>query len=162
MGAYLSTFSTAVPTYLYATLLAGQYTSPAIYGEVDGVMRHRPGRCLSRRRPPEATYVVEIVEEAARHRSSTRSLSAGRISLPLPHQTPVIMAYDAGDYDAGMREALELADYSGFAPARPRGEGAREARGRLLGLHRSLRHRPERRGRPLGAGVGRGNRPKSG
>src|SRR5216684_3320500 len=31
MGAYLSTFSTAVPTYLYATLLAGQYTTPLIY-----------------------------------------------------------------------------------------------------------------------------------
>src|SRR5215813_5079534 len=37
MGAYLSTFSTAVPTYLYATLLAGQYTTPAIYCEVTAV-----------------------------------------------------------------------------------------------------------------------------
>jgi carbon-monoxide dehydrogenase large subunit len=31
LGAYLSTFSTAVPTILYATLLAGQYTCPQIY-----------------------------------------------------------------------------------------------------------------------------------
>ncbi|MCG8689780.1 MAG: xanthine dehydrogenase family protein molybdopterin-binding subunit, partial [Minwuiales bacterium] len=35
-GAYLSTFATAVPSYLYATLLAGQYTTPAIYCEVKG------------------------------------------------------------------------------------------------------------------------------
>ena len=35
LGAYLSTFSTAVPTILYATLLAGQYTTPQIYVEVD-------------------------------------------------------------------------------------------------------------------------------
>jgi carbon-monoxide dehydrogenase large subunit len=35
LGAYLSTFSTAVPTILYATLLAGQYTCPQIYVEVD-------------------------------------------------------------------------------------------------------------------------------
>jgi carbon-monoxide dehydrogenase large subunit len=34
LGAYLSTFSTAVPTILYATLLAGQYTTPQIYVEI--------------------------------------------------------------------------------------------------------------------------------
>ena len=31
MGAYLSTFAPAVPTYLYATLLAGVYKTPAIW-----------------------------------------------------------------------------------------------------------------------------------
>lgn len=35
LGAYLSTFSTAIPTILYATLLAGQYTTPQVYVEVD-------------------------------------------------------------------------------------------------------------------------------
>src|SRR5215475_7503617 len=34
LGAYMSTFSSAVPTYLYATLLSGQYDIPAIYAEV--------------------------------------------------------------------------------------------------------------------------------
>jgi carbon-monoxide dehydrogenase large subunit len=28
MGAYLSTFASSVPTYLYATLLSGQYKIP--------------------------------------------------------------------------------------------------------------------------------------
>ena len=52
MGAYLSTFATSVPTYLYGTLLAGVYATPAIYAEVrGGVHQHRPGRRLSRRRP---------------------------------------------------------------------------------------------------------------
>jgi carbon-monoxide dehydrogenase large subunit len=37
MGAYLSTFASAVPTYLYAVLLSGQYNIPAIYAEVDAV-----------------------------------------------------------------------------------------------------------------------------
>lgn len=35
LGAYLSTFASAVPTILYATLLAGQYTTPQVYVEVD-------------------------------------------------------------------------------------------------------------------------------
>jgi len=38
LGAYLSTFASSVPTILYATLLAGQYTTPAIYCEVDAVV----------------------------------------------------------------------------------------------------------------------------
>ena len=37
MGAYLSTFASSVPTILYATLLAGQYTTPANYAEVTAV-----------------------------------------------------------------------------------------------------------------------------
>ena len=31
-----------------------------------------------------------------------------------PHQTPVIMAYDAGDYNASLKKAMELADVKGF------------------------------------------------
>ena len=52
MGAYLSTFAPCVPTYLYATLLAGVYKTPAdlLRGE-GGVHQHRAGRRLSRRRP---------------------------------------------------------------------------------------------------------------
>ena len=37
LGAYMSTFSSSVPTYLYGTLLSGQYEIPAIYCEVDAV-----------------------------------------------------------------------------------------------------------------------------
>ena len=37
LGAYMSLFSSAVPTYLYATLLSGQYNIPSIYAEVIAV-----------------------------------------------------------------------------------------------------------------------------
>ena len=40
-----------------------------------------------------------------------------------PHQTPVIMAYDAGDYDASLDAAMKAIDYAGFAGAQ--GEGRR-------------------------------------
>jgi carbon-monoxide dehydrogenase large subunit len=47
-----------------------------------------------------------------------------------PHQTPVIMTYDAGDYDASLKKAMELADYKGV------GKRKREAtrRGKLRGV----------------------------
>ena len=47
-----------------------------------------------------------------------------------PHQTPVIMNYDAGDYYASLQKALEIAEYDGLS------ERKREAerRGKLRGL----------------------------
>ena len=68
MGAYLSTFASCVPTYLYATLLSGQYNIPAIYAEVDAIYTNTaPVDAYRGAGRPEATYVVErIVETAAR------------------------------------------------------------------------------------------------
>src|SRR6185503_2655488 len=68
MGAYLSTFAPCVPTYLYATLLAGVYTTPAIYAEVKAVFTNTvvvdAYRGAGR---PEATYLLErLVDKAAR------------------------------------------------------------------------------------------------
>jgi carbon-monoxide dehydrogenase large subunit len=40
MGGYLSTFAPCIPTYLYGTLLASTYTTPAIYVETKAVFTH--------------------------------------------------------------------------------------------------------------------------
>jgi carbon-monoxide dehydrogenase large subunit len=68
MGAYLSTFSSCVPTYLYATLLSGQYNIPNIYAEVDAVYTNTaPVDAYRGAGRPEATYLLErTVETAAR------------------------------------------------------------------------------------------------
>jgi carbon-monoxide dehydrogenase large subunit len=47
-----------VPTYLYATLLSGQYDIPAIYAEVDAVYTNTtPVDAYRGAGRPEATYV---------------------------------------------------------------------------------------------------------
>ena len=68
LGAYLSTFASCIPTILYATLLAGQYTTPQIYCEVTAVFTNTtPVDAYRGAGRPEATYVVErLVETAAR------------------------------------------------------------------------------------------------
>jgi carbon-monoxide dehydrogenase large subunit len=68
LGAYLSTFASSVPTYLYAPLLSGQYNIPAIYCEVDGVYTNTaPVDAYRGAGRPEATFVIErLVEVAAR------------------------------------------------------------------------------------------------
>ena len=68
LGAYLSTFASSVPTYLYAPLLSGQYDIPAIYCEVDAVYTNTaPVDAYRGAGRPEATFVIErLVEVAAR------------------------------------------------------------------------------------------------
>jgi carbon-monoxide dehydrogenase large subunit len=60
LGAYLSTFASAVPTILYATLLAGQYTTPQVYVEVDSWFTNTaPVDAYRGAGRPEATYLLE-------------------------------------------------------------------------------------------------------
>jgi carbon-monoxide dehydrogenase large subunit len=118
LGAYMSTFSSSVPTYLYGTLLSGQYVIPAIYCEVDAVYTNTvPVDAYRGAGRPEATFVVErLIEVAARRMGmDPADLRKKNFIHSFPHQTPVIMNYDAGDYDASLKKALELADYGGLA-----------------------------------------------
>ena len=118
MGAYLSTFSAAVPTYLYGTLLSGQYNIPNIYVEVDAVYTNTaPVDAYRGAGRPEATYVVErLVETAARElKEDPAEFRRKNFVTSFPHQTPVIMCYDAGDYGAALDKALAMSDYKNFA-----------------------------------------------
>jgi carbon-monoxide dehydrogenase large subunit len=133
MGAYLSTFASSVPTYLYGTLLSGQYAIPAIYIEVDAVYTNTaPVDAYRGAGRPEATYVVErIVEEAARQlKIDPVEIRRRNFVRTFPHQTPVIMNYDIGDYEASLDAALKLIDYKGF-PAR---KAEAQKRGKLRGI----------------------------
>jgi aerobic carbon-monoxide dehydrogenase large subunit len=117
MGAYLSTFSSAVPTYLYGTLLSGQYNIPNVYAEVDAVYTNTaPVDAYRGAGRPEATYVVErLVETAARElKMDPAEFRRKNFITQFPHQTPVIMCYDAGDYGAALDKALEMSDYKNF------------------------------------------------
>jgi carbon-monoxide dehydrogenase large subunit len=133
MGAYLSTFASSVPTILYATLLAGQYKTPAIYAEVKAVFTNTaPVDAYRGAGRPEATYVVErLVETAARDLGvSPVDLRRRNFITEFPYATPVGLTYDTGNYAAHLDKALELADVAGF-PAR---KAASKARGKLRGL----------------------------
>ena len=135
VGAYLSLFGTVTPTYLYATLLSGQYKIPAIWGEVDGVFTTTaPVDAYRGAGRPEATYLVEhVVEMAARQLGVDPAELRRKNFVPkdeCPYQTPVLMNYDSFDFHRCLDEALELADYKGFAARKA--ESA--TRGKLRGV----------------------------
>ncbi len=133
LGAYLSTFASSVPTILYATLLAGQYRTPAIYAEVKAVFTNTaPVDAYRGAGRPEATYVVErLVEQCARDmKLDPAEIRRRNFITEFPYATPVGLTYDTGDYAASLDKAQKLADVAGF-PARKQ-EAAQ--RGKLRGL----------------------------
>ncbi len=132
LGAYMSLFSSSVPTYLYATLLSGQYNIPAIYCSVDAVYTNTvPVDAYRGAGRPEATFVVErLVETAARELGvDPTDLRRQNFIQEFPHQTPVIMAYDAGDFGASLDVAKIAIDYDGFGARRAQSEAEGKMRG---------------------------------
>ncbi|MBV8474442.1 MAG: xanthine dehydrogenase family protein molybdopterin-binding subunit, partial [Hyphomicrobiales bacterium] len=133
LGAYPSTFWSVVPTYLYAILLSGQYDIPAIYAEVDAVYTNTaPVDAVRGAGRPEATFLVErIVEIAARETGrDPAEFRRANFVKTFPHQTPVILCYDVGDYVGALDKALAAADYTGVAARK----AASAARGKLRGV----------------------------
>jgi carbon-monoxide dehydrogenase large subunit len=133
MGAYLSTFASCIPTILYATLLAGQYTTPAIYCEVTAAFTNTaPVDAYRGAGRPEATYVVErIVHQAAVETGIAQDEIRRRNFIrEFPYQTPVALNYDTGNYDQTLDAAMQMADVAGF-PAR---KADAQKRGKLRGL----------------------------
>ncbi|MCB1416624.1 MAG: xanthine dehydrogenase family protein molybdopterin-binding subunit, partial [Nitratireductor sp.] len=133
LGAYMSLFSSSVPTYLYATLLSGQYNIANIHCNVRTVYTNTaPVDAYRGAGRPEATYVVErMMETAARELGmSPAELRRKNFVKSFPHQTPVIMCYDAGDYNATLDAALKAADYDGFAKRK----SAAAKKGKLRGM----------------------------
>ncbi len=135
MGAYLSTFAPAIPTYLSATLLAGVYTTPAIYSEVRAVFTNTvPVDAVRGAGRPETSYLLErLVDRAAKQTGIDKTELRKRNFIQpeqMPYQTPVALQYDVGDYPAVFEAGLAAADYSGF-------EGRKaetESRGKLRGV----------------------------
>ncbi len=135
LGAYLSTFAPAVPTFLYGTLLNGVYTIGAIKCEVTGVFTNTTAvdayRGAGR---PEACYVLERMVDAAAAALKMDPVEVRRKNF-IPkfsgvYQTLVAVAYDSGDYGKALDRLLQMFDYKKF-----RAEQA-EARkqGRLIGV----------------------------
>src|SRR6476646_6202426 len=133
LGAYMSTFSSSVPTYLYATLLSGQYGIPNIYCEVDAVYTNTvPVDAYRGAGRPEATYVVErLVEVGARELGmDPADLRKKNFVKTFPHQTPVIMTCYAGDYLASLKKAMEVGGVKGLGKRKRDSE----RRGKLRGI----------------------------
>jgi len=135
VGAYLSNFSTATPTFLHGTLMAGPYKTPLVYVNVKAVFTNTaPVDAYRGAGRPEATYSLErVVDKMCRERGLD-PVAVRRMNLLTPDQfpytTPVGLVYDTGNFQATLDKLLELNDYSNFESRR----AASAAKGRLRGI----------------------------
>jgi aerobic carbon-monoxide dehydrogenase large subunit len=123
LGAYLSTFSTAVPTYLHGTLLQGVYTTPKIHLDMTCVFTHTCAvdayRGAGR---PEATYLLERLLDLGALEMGKDPVELRRqnfipafdgITQP-GYQTNVALQYDSGNYHGVLDKGLEILGYANF------------------------------------------------
>ena len=133
MGAYLSTFSSSVPTWLHGTLMAGNYKTPVIQVNVKAVFTNTvPVDAYRGAGRPEATFQLErVVDKAARELGvDPIALRRQNFITEFPYDTPVALTYDTGDYNGTMDKLEAAADFAGFAARRAESE----KNGKLRGL----------------------------
>ena len=96
LGAYMSLFSSATPTYLYATLLSGQYNIENIHCNVKAIYTNTaPVDAYRGAGRPEASYVMErLMETAAREMGVSSCGIAPRKNFV--HRVPAPDASDHG------------------------------------------------------------------
>ncbi len=138
LGAYLSTFAPAVPTYLHGTLMQGLYTTPKINVDVDGVFTHTTAvdayRGAGR---PEATYQLErLMDLAALEMGMDPADLRKKNFIPAfdgvnqeGYATRVALQYDSGNYTPVLDRALEMVGYEDF-----RAQQKAASNGKLLGI----------------------------
>ena len=133
MGAYLSTFSSSVPTWLHGTLMAGNYKTPVIQVNVKAVFTNTvPVDAYRGAGRPEATFQLErVIDKAARELGADPiALRRQNFITVFPYDTPVALTYDTGNYHGTMDKLEAAADIAGFAARRKESE----KNGKLRGL----------------------------
>ncbi|HET9017079.1 MAG TPA: molybdopterin cofactor-binding domain-containing protein, partial [Thermomicrobiaceae bacterium] len=135
LGAYLSTISPGVPTWLFALILSGPYRIPNLTCEVFGVLTNTtPTDAYRGAGRPEATFLLERMMDLVADRLDMDPAEVRRKNFipanDFPHTTVTGLLYDSGDYDLTLDRALETIDYHGF---RQRREDAR-GQGKLRGI----------------------------
>ncbi len=138
MGAYLSSFAPAVPTYLHGTLFQGLYTTPKINVDVTATFTHTnvvdAYRGAGR---PETTFLLErLVDLAALEMGVDPAELRFKNFIPAfdgvnqeGYVTQVALQYDSGNYAPVLERALEMVGYEEF-----RKEQAAQSNGKLLGI----------------------------
>lgn len=135
LGAYVSLFGPSIPTYLYGTLLSGQYTIPTIFCDVRGVHTHTtPVDAYRGAGRPEACYVVErLVDLGARQLGMDPVEVRKRNFIPpdrFPYQTPVALQYDSGNYLPAMDRALAMVGYDALRAT----QAEQRKKGKYIGI----------------------------
>ena len=135
MGAYLTPTGSVSHLRNGATLMAGVYKTPALYGSFKVVLTNTvPVAAYRGAGRPDIAYAVErLVDRAADELKIERSELRRRNFIPpdaFPYKTPTMGVYERADFAGCLGQALATADWSGFEARR----AAAKRRGKLRGI----------------------------
>src|SRR5207245_5341267 len=137
---------------------SGQYNIPNLVAEVISVYPNTvPVDAYRGAGRPEASFVVErLMETAARQlKVDPAELRRKNFITQFPHQTPVIMVYDIGDFNASLDAAMKAIDYAGFAGRKAQAKADGKLRGIGVSCYiEACGIAPSKAVGSLGAGVG--------
>jgi carbon-monoxide dehydrogenase large subunit len=140
MGAWLSNFSTYIPTMSGCRTLTTVYNIPATSLRVIGVVTNTPAvdayRGAGR---PEANYLMERLMDhiailTGRSRVAVRKTNM-ITAAQIPYTMPVGGSIDSGDMPALLDVAIEKADLAGFAARRKDSQACGHLRGIGYGMY---------------------------
>ncbi|MVA99908.1 molybdopterin-dependent oxidoreductase [Nitratireductor sp. CAU 1489] len=134
MGAYNSQYGPFIP-FVGATMSTGVYDIQALDVSIAGVFTNTcPVDAYRGAGRPEAAFLLEkLVDECAREMGLAPDEIRRRNFIrpeQFPYRTQTGRLYDVGEFEGHMDQALERADWAGFAER----AGASRARGRLRGI----------------------------
>ncbi len=135
MGAYLSNFSTFIPTGCCVKMFSGQYKIPAAYGEVKCVFTNTvPVDAYRGAGRPEAAYIVERLLDAAAFDLGLDPVELRRRNFiapgDMPYTTATGLTYDDGDFPAMLERTLAETGHGDLEARRAEAK----TRGKLRGL----------------------------
>ncbi len=123
-GAYQMLLTPMIPP-LSAFVMCGVYKTPAVQTDVIGVMTNKfPTDAIRGAGRPEATHLIEVMMDQLAEELGLDPLEVRRKNFipPFtePHETPIGVAYDSGNYDAALDKLLDARRSRAGPPARPR------------------------------------------
>jgi len=133
IGAYLAPSGGISPMF-FTLLLSGVYAIPAISVttrcQFTNTISTAPYRGAGR---PEAAFVLERLMDMAATELGLDAIELRRKNLikseQMPYQTALMHAYDSGEFEQIMDQAIEKADWSGFDVRRRQSEENGKVRG---------------------------------
>ena len=134
LGAYVTAMGALPATTVTSRNIISVYKTPAISYNVRCVFTNTvpTGPYRGAGRPESKFFLERLIDKAAMETRRDRiELRRRNMITPamMPHETPVGLTYDSGEFEALMNEALERADYAGYAARKRASADAGKLRG---------------------------------
>jgi len=134
LGAYGAAFGSFIATRNLTITIGGVYRIPAVYGRTRLAYTNTvPVSAYRGAGRPDIAYAIERLVDYTAHEHGFDPIELRRKNFvprqAMPYKTPNAGVYDSGDFEAVMDDALQRADWAGFAARRAQSKRAGKLRG---------------------------------